>query len=87
MSAYTSLGPGDEATWPPYSGNPNDPRAPDHDEDDEPEITANCPFCGGPGEMKDLDIMFVVECRDCGAAGPFDSTENDAAEAWNRRKR
>lgn len=27
---YASLpGPGDEATWPPYSGYPNDPRAPD----------------------------------------------------------
>lgn len=25
----TRYGPGDEATWPPYAGNPNDPRAPE----------------------------------------------------------
>jgi hypothetical protein len=29
MSRYTSYGPGDECTWPAYSGNPNDPRAPE----------------------------------------------------------
>jgi hypothetical protein len=23
---YTTLGPGDEATWPPFAGHPNDPR-------------------------------------------------------------
>ncbi len=28
-------GPGDPITWPPYTGNPNDPRA--GDSDDEPE--------------------------------------------------
>ena len=28
-------GPGDEATWPPYSGHPNDPRAPDDSGRDE----------------------------------------------------
>lgn len=27
-------GPGDEATWPPYSGHPNDPRNPGIDDDD-----------------------------------------------------
>lgn len=27
-------GPGDEATWPPYSGHPNDPRAPIDDVDE-----------------------------------------------------
>ena len=26
-------GPGDEATWPAYAGHPNDPRAPDDDQD------------------------------------------------------
>lgn len=34
MSRYTQYGPGDEITWPPYSGNPNDPR---HEDDDEHE--------------------------------------------------
>lgn len=32
---FTDLGPGDEATWQPYSGHPNDPRAPEPEEDDE----------------------------------------------------
>lgn len=32
---YQNLpGPGDEATWPPYAGHPNDPRAPDSGEVD-----------------------------------------------------
>jgi hypothetical protein len=29
MSRYTNYGPGDSETWPAYSGNPNDPRAPE----------------------------------------------------------
>jgi hypothetical protein len=36
-SRYTPLGPGDEATWPPYSGDPNDPRHvddPDYEEEE-----------------------------------------------------
>lgn len=42
MAWWNCPGPGDEATWPPYSGHPNDPRDPDdgsqeHDEDDDPE--------------------------------------------------
>lgn len=28
----TQYGPGDECTWPPYAGHPNDPRAPEPDE-------------------------------------------------------
>jgi len=36
MSTYDLPGFGDEATWPPYTGHPNDPRASDgagHDDD------------------------------------------------------
>jgi len=29
MSAITRFGPGDPETWPPYSGHPLDPRAPE----------------------------------------------------------
>ena len=29
MNRYTNYGPGDSETWPAYSGNQNDPRAPD----------------------------------------------------------
>jgi len=31
---FTKFGPGDEATWPPFAGHPNDPRAPDDGDDD-----------------------------------------------------
>jgi hypothetical protein len=31
-------GPGDEATWPAYSGHPNDPRGPLDDGEDEEDI-------------------------------------------------
>lgn len=31
--SYTR-GPGDEATWPAFSGHPHDPRTPDDDSDD-----------------------------------------------------
>lgn len=32
---YNMPGYGDACTWPPYSGNPNDPRAPEPPEDDD----------------------------------------------------
>lgn len=32
-SKYMSYGFGDPATWPPFSGNPNDPRAPEPPDD------------------------------------------------------
>jgi hypothetical protein len=35
MSRYTNYGFGDPATWPPFSGNPNDPRAPDDVDEEE----------------------------------------------------
>lgn len=31
MKAYTEYGPGDEATWAPCAGHPNDPRTDDED--------------------------------------------------------
>lgn len=48
----TSLGPGDPATWPPYSGHPNDPRGDSSPADDLDTVHANdsrCPVCGGCG--------------------------------------
>lgn len=33
MTAFT-FGPGDDATWPAYTGNPNDPRYEPEDEDE-----------------------------------------------------
>jgi hypothetical protein len=37
MSGSTNYGPGDECTWGPYLGHPNDPRAPDVEYEDEDE--------------------------------------------------
>lgn len=44
-------GPGDPATWPPYTGNPNDPRS-EGWLDDLDTVSADdtrCPICGGCG--------------------------------------
>jgi len=35
--SHTQYGYGDEATWPAYNGDPNDPRAPECDYDEEQE--------------------------------------------------
>ena len=31
---FSEFGPGDAATWPPFMGHPNDPRAPEATDDD-----------------------------------------------------
>lgn len=38
---YTTYGPGDEITWPPYSGHPNDPRGYDEVEPSTDELVAH----------------------------------------------
>jgi hypothetical protein len=49
MPRYTPYGPGDDATWPAYDGDPNDPRGPgicdDEPLDDEDDDT---PAAGWP---------------------------------------
>ena len=45
-----------------------------------------CPFCGGFGAFvrNECPTMWV-ECRFCGAQGPFACGETRAAEVWNAR--
>lgn len=45
-----------------------------------------CPFCGGMNLYYAAGRFYAVECSDCGAkvVGAF-RTEEEAAEAWNRR--
>ena len=38
MSRYTQWGYGDSATWPPYSGHSNDPRAQDDVDSDDDDL-------------------------------------------------
>lgn len=37
MAWWNCPGPGDESTWPPYGGDPNDPRCPDDGTEDPEE--------------------------------------------------
>ena len=50
-----------------------------------------CPFCGS----EDLRVIYKIEnnspkifmvfCEICCAEGPFDLTETEAIDAWNKR--
>lgn len=51
-----------------------------------------CPFCGsdclGYGKADQtmaMDDARIVYCLDCGAEGPFKTSENKARLAWNGR--
>lgn len=48
-----------------------------------------CPFCGSKEiksmENSDYNGVYAVECFECGANGPSDSTLDAAIEAWNQR--
>lgn len=50
----------------------------------------SCPFCGS-GETSLISMScergdgYIVECDDCGAAGPFKKNDDEACFAWNRR--
>jgi Lar family restriction alleviation protein len=92
MSPFTNLGPGDESTWPPYSGHPGDPRAPDDvdiTDDDEwtNAKTDRCPFCGDEGQVEETGLgTFMVVCEGCGAEGPRRTDPQEAVEAWDHRQ-
>jgi hypothetical protein len=93
MSPFTNLGPGDDATFPPYYGHPNDPRTPepsDDDEDDEDGRSMNagaCPFCGDDGQVEETGLgTFVVVCEGCGAEGPRRTDPHEAIVAWDHRQ-
>lgn len=51
----------------------------------------SCPFCG---DIRQVEIiqpfrtvthMWAVNCDNCGALGPLDGTQADAARCWNMR--
>ncbi len=50
-----------------------------------------CPFCGGKSSLNDNSSSSYVHCEKCGATGEsFNiskkySSDEKAAEAWNRR--
>lgn len=56
---YTTLGYGDEGTFPPCTGHPHDPRTPESEE------LAECPKCGST-EWEDYDAFGFRVCAVCG---------------------
>ena len=49
----------------------------------------NCPFCGSPAEMEQMDSnLFCVHCTTTGCLcyGPSGNTESQAIAKWNYRK-
>jgi hypothetical protein len=45
-------------------------------------LLKTCPFCG----MNLIVVQYyVVRCGNCGACGPFGSTDEIAADRWNNR--
>lgn len=47
----------------------------------------SCPFCGSGwvGLYKPHYHLFAVLCNKCSAEGPAADSEDEAADAWNRR--
>ena len=48
-------------------------------------ILKPCPFCGDRPQIVQTGI-FMVQCADCGAAGPPGPSMERAAVRWNKRK-
>ena len=49
-----------------------------------------CPFCGGKAFLGQYQTnffatLYAVRCEDCNSVGKSCKTEEEAAEAWNRR--
>ena len=43
------------------------------------------PFCGGSGVVKNGDLLFKVECDNCGASTKYCSSREDAISLWQMR--
>jgi Lar family restriction alleviation protein len=54
--------------------------------DREEQVTPQrCPICGDASEIaRVVTGMSYVICDNCGTAGPFADTEEEAVFAWNR---
>lgn len=52
-----------------------------------------CPFCGGQGAQKEDsnynltggETMYHVQCKECGADGPWEYSEQASIYVWNKR--
>ena len=44
-----------------------------------------CPFCGGDARVKSMSQIHVIMCTSCGSMGRIEASEQEAANAWNRR--
>lgn len=52
-----------------------------------PKLKA-CPFCASPAPyVMRRSAYQEIHCQGCGAKGPSGSTESEAAERWNWRRR
>lgn len=49
------------------------------------ENLKNCPFCGGTANIAKGRIEFWAYCPHCGAQTELFETEQEVADAWNRR--
>ena len=60
---------------------------------DQEIVIKACKYCGSRKQIFDHErkivdgvlrgLVFCVVCKDCGAQGPWEDTEERAAEAWN----
>lgn len=51
-----------------------------------------CPFCGGSGKTTHIDSpegddLIKIKCQSCGSGTAGKETHEEAAQAWNRRKK
>ena len=58
---------------------------------DQPTFEGNalrpCPFCGSHAVVVEEDVVgFAVSCADCDVSGPTGDDEEEAREAWNKRR-
>lgn len=81
MNPNMAPGPGDPVTWPPYSGHPNDPRAPLDDDFEEVGPEARCRFDGRPAVYDEESGEPSTLCADCMAEEMRMRAGEDRAEA------
>lgn len=45
-----------------------------------------CPFCQNTSlSIKKYKYWYYIKCSECMSCGPLESTEEKAADSWNRR--
>lgn len=51
----------------------------------ENEEIKRCPFCGGEAELKENELWYWVQCKNCHTTSRGSSYESKVTECWNRR--